>query len=111
MAAPARELSPVPAPSADVPVEGAAAAPPSRRRLFIGIAAAVLVVGGIVLYALEHGRESTDDAQIDADVVAVPARVGGMVTKVFFVENQRVKAGDPLAEFSTTNRSWRSSTE
>jgi len=100
MAAPARELSTVPASSADVPVEGAdaAAAPPSRRRLFIGVAAVLAVVGGIVLYALEHGRESTDDAQVDADVVAVPARVGGVVTKLYFVENQRVKAGEPLAE-------------
>jgi membrane fusion protein (multidrug efflux system) len=66
--------------------------------LFIGVAAVLAVVGAIVFYALEHGRESTDDAQVDADVVAVPARVGGMVTKVFFVENQRVKAGEPLAE-------------
>jgi membrane fusion protein (multidrug efflux system) len=100
MAATARDLSTVPASATGAPVAeaDAAPAPPSRRRLFIGVAAVLAVVGGIVFYALEHGRESTDDAQVDADVVAVPARVGGMVTKVFFVENQRVKAGEPLAE-------------
>jgi membrane fusion protein (multidrug efflux system) len=31
-------------------------------------------------------------------VVAVPARVAGLVTKVNFIENQRVKAGELLAE-------------
>ena len=32
------------------------------------------------------------------EVVAVPARLGGTITKILFVENQRVKAGDELAE-------------
>jgi membrane fusion protein, multidrug efflux system len=97
MAAPARELSTVPAAQPEV-ANAPAAAPPSRRNLILGIVAAVALVGGIVLYVLLHGRESTDDAQIDADVVAVPARVTGIVVKLHFTENQRVKAGEVLAE-------------
>ncbi len=38
-------------------------------------------------YALTAGRESTDDAQVDAEVVPVPARAAGIVTHINFVEN------------------------
>jgi membrane fusion protein (multidrug efflux system) len=58
-------------------------------------AAALGIVGWYVVHA---GLEDTDDAQIDADVVSVPARIQGLVLKVNFVENQRVKAGDVLVE-------------
>ena len=57
-----------------------------------------LVVGGTGYWWLHRGLESTDDAQLDADVVAVPARVGGTVMALHFVDNQRVKAGDLLIE-------------
>ena len=87
------------APQAEIPV--AVAAPvkkKSRRNLVIAIVVAIGAVIAGVFWVLRHGRESTDDAQIDADVVLVPARVGGMVKKVHFVENQRVTAGFVLAE-------------
>ncbi|WP_433926385.1 HlyD family secretion protein [Sorangium cellulosum] len=41
--------------------------------------------------------ESTDNAQVDGEVVAVPARAGGTIAQVLFTENQQVKAGDTLA--------------
>jgi membrane fusion protein (multidrug efflux system) len=63
--------------------------------VFVAIAA---VAGGGAYYVTHHGRESTDDAQVDAEVVLVPARVDGLVKTVNFVENQHVKAGDLLAE-------------
>jgi membrane fusion protein, multidrug efflux system len=71
---------------------------PSKRNKVIAVIAVVGAIAGGVFWILHHGRESTDDAQIDADVVLVPARVDGLVKKVNFVENQRVKAGDVLAE-------------
>jgi membrane fusion protein (multidrug efflux system) len=73
---------------------------PNRKRLR-------LIAGGVILvailaaagwYALHAGIQSTDDAQIEADVIAVPSRVGGVVTKVDFDENQMVTAGAVLAE-------------
>ncbi len=65
------------------------------------IALGVLAAAGVIIagyYAASSGRESTDDAQVEADVVSVPARVGGLVTKVNFSDNQPVKAGDVLVE-------------
>ena len=65
------------------------------------IAMGVLALGALGVvgwYATHAGLEDTDDAQLDADVVSVPARIGGLVEKVLFVENQRVKAGDVLVE-------------
>src|SRR6478735_3957517 len=72
--------------------------PRSKRRLILGLVAAAVIAGGGVWYVTHHGLENTDNAQIDGDVVSVPARVGGVVTKISFAENQRVKTGDLLAE-------------
>ncbi|HWZ88057.1 MAG TPA: HlyD family secretion protein [Polyangiaceae bacterium] len=72
--------------------------PRSKRSLILGLVAAAVVTGGSLWYVTHHGLENTDNAQIDGDVTSVPARVGGVVTKIAFTENQRVKAGDLLAE-------------
>lgn len=70
----------------------------SKKGLVLGMIAAVVIGAGGVWYVTHHGLENTDNAQVDADVVSVPARVGGVVTKILFTENQRVKTGDLLAE-------------
>lgn len=66
-----------------------------------------VVLGGVLLLAMAayflfawmtRGSESTDDAQIDADVVTVSGRVGGSVSKVHVAENQQVRKGDLLVE-------------
>src|SRR3954471_12391431 len=72
--------------------------PRSNRGLVLGVIAAVLLAGGGIWYVTHHGLENTDNAQIDGEVVSVPARAGGVVIKVAFIENQRVKSGDLLAE-------------
>lgn len=72
--------------------------PRSKRGLVLGLVAAVLLAGGGIWYVTHHGLENTDNAQIDGEVVSVPARAGGVVIKVAFIENQRVKSGDLLAE-------------
>ena len=67
----------------------------------IRMAAAVLVVAAIgvgVWLWLTAGRESTDDAQIDARVTQIAARVGGTVKKVAVNDNQLVEAGAMLVE-------------
>ncbi len=67
----------------------------------IRIIAAVLVVAAIglgVWFWLTAGRESTDDAQVDAPVTQIAARVGGTITKVAVSDNQRVEPDAVLVE-------------
>ncbi|MEI9938220.1 MAG: HlyD family secretion protein [Pseudomonadota bacterium] len=75
--------------------------PRSKRGLIIGLIAAAVIAGGGFWYLTHRGLENTDNAQIDGDVVSVPARVGGVVTKILFTDNQRVKTGDLLAELDS----------
>jgi membrane fusion protein (multidrug efflux system) len=44
------------------------------------------------------GRESTDDAQVDAGVTPIAPRVGGTVLRVLVTDNQPVEAGAVLVE-------------
>ena len=68
-----------------------------RVRLIIG--AVLLLVLGAGLWAWStSGRENTDDAQVDAHVTQMAARVGGTVTKVAVNDNQLVEAGTLLVQ-------------
>lgn len=68
-----------------------------RRLIVLGVIAA-LSIGGYLLYArLTRGSQSTDDAQVEADVVPLSARVGGLVAKVQVADNTLVKKGDVIA--------------
>jgi len=58
----------------------------------------VLIVVGAVWWFMTAGHESTDDAQIDARVTQIAARVGGTVTRVAVNDNQRVETGAVLIE-------------
>jgi membrane fusion protein (multidrug efflux system) len=82
------------------------AAPPARGRkpfVILGVIAlvALVAVGGYTF--MTHGRETTDDAQIAADMVPVAARVGGAVARVHIHENQTVKKGDVLVELDAAD--------
>jgi membrane fusion protein (multidrug efflux system) len=90
----------LPTPAADVDAK-----PARKRRPFVVLGViAVVAVGGVSLYAkLTGGRETTDDAQIAADIVPVSARVGGVVLRVNIGENQRVKRGEPLIELDAAD--------
>ncbi len=51
----------------------------------------------------ERRFEETDDAQVDGTISNVSPRVSGNVSVVRVLENQRVKAGDVLAEIDPTD--------
>jgi membrane fusion protein, multidrug efflux system len=90
------EVRPEPA---NQPAPEAAAAPPRKRRraLLAGAAATLLAVAGVGTHAwLTRGEVSTDDAQVEADVVALAPRVSGPVAEVLVAENAHVTAGQPL---------------
>jgi membrane fusion protein, multidrug efflux system len=83
---------------ADPEAQPSAALPVRPRRGLFGLIALIVLIGiGGYVY-VQRGVEKTDDAQIDADVLSVPARVAGSVRAVHFEENQRVEAGQLLAE-------------
>jgi len=68
-----------------------------RFRLLVGVI--IVAVGGVLLWLwMTAGRETTDDAQVDAPVTPVSARVGGTVLRVPVKDNQRVDAGEVLVE-------------
>ena len=69
----------------------------SRLRFIIPVVVVVILGVGVWLW-LTAGRESTDDAQTEAHVVQISARVGGTVTRVLVKDNQTVDAGATLVE-------------
>ena len=71
----------------------------AQPRVRIGIAVVLLAIVGVVVWLwVTAGHESTDDAQIDAHVTQIAARIGGTITKVLVDDNQQVDAGTVLVE-------------
>ena len=68
-----------------------------RIRILIAVAVVAALGVGAWFY-LTRNRESSDDAQIDAHVTPVAARVGGTVLSVPVADNQTVEAGTVLVE-------------
>ena len=68
-----------------------------RRRLPLLIVGAVLAVSaGTAAWYHASGQESTDNAQVEAHITPLAARVGGAILDVSVRDNQRVAAGDVL---------------
>ncbi len=70
----------------------------SRRRFIIIAAVILLVIIAGLFYWHSTYSEDTDDAQVDGDLYQVSSRVTGQVTKVYIDDNQRVEAGQAIAE-------------
>jgi membrane fusion protein (multidrug efflux system) len=68
-----------------------------RVRIFVAALLLAAIGGGIWAWAAA-GRESTDDAQVDAHITPIAARVGGTVIGVPVEANQEVEAGAVLVE-------------
>jgi membrane fusion protein (multidrug efflux system) len=83
----------------EAPTASEKTAPRGRKR-FLALGAVALVTLVVVVGYLVYGRgkETTDDAQLAADVVPVAARVPGQVLRVLVEDNQPVKKGDLLLE-------------
>jgi len=69
-----------------------------RNRFIIGIVAVVMIASAGAWYWSTRGRESTDDAQVEAHVTPVAARVGGAVQAAPVADNQTVDAGTVLVQ-------------
>ena len=70
-----------------------------QPRVLAGLTVLVLAIAGVAVWlAVTAGRETTDDAQVDAHVTQISSRVGGTVTKVAIEDNQPVEEGAILVE-------------
>jgi membrane fusion protein (multidrug efflux system) len=73
---------------------------PARRsgRRGLVIIPVVIIVAAVVfgMWLSNRGRVSTDDAQIEGNLVPISARVSGYVDSIQVMDNQRVAAGQVL---------------
>ena len=82
------------------PIVAEGPAKPKRRRAPLVFGGLLLVAGGVALYIYVSrlGKESTDDAQVEAHVANVAARISGQVKRVVVADNPEVKVNDVLVE-------------
>lgn len=78
-------------------------APPRKKKALRAYMVLGLLTGAVLAVYFVHGyltkdEVSTDDAQVEADVVPVSARVTGIVLKMKVSDHEQVKAGQVLAE-------------
>src|SRR5689334_20177786 len=70
-----------------------------RSKTFLIVLILLLIAGGafgISKYIYGQHHETTDDAQVEANINPVIPKISGYVTEVRAEENQRVKKGDTL---------------
>jgi membrane fusion protein (multidrug efflux system) len=84
------------------PVAPANRRPRWKRRLAMGVLAAVvlaaILIFGVPWIRLTLNTVSTDDAYVNGHVTFVAARVRGQIARVFVDDNNRVHKGDILAQ-------------
>ncbi len=85
---------------ADENNQAVAGAQKSKRNIYLELTVAVLLVAGllwIISLFVDFGRHiKTNNAQVDGDLVAVTARISGIIREVRFDAFEQVKAGDTL---------------
>src|ERR1700749_1814008 len=73
-----------------------------RARAVLLVAAAVIVIAAVIWglrwWIVGRFMQSTDDAYLHADSVTISPNVTGLVETVYVIDNQAVKAGDPLVK-------------
>ena len=70
----------------------------SRRKFIIIAVVILLVIIAGLFYWHSTYSEDTDDAQVDGNLYQVSSRVTGQITKVYIDDNQKVEAGQAIAE-------------
>jgi len=70
------------------------------KKIIFPVILGLVLVGALAFTAKEYfygqSHEETDNAQVDADISPVVARVSGYIKEIRFKDNQFVKAGDTL---------------
>jgi membrane fusion protein (multidrug efflux system) len=74
----------------------------NKVKIFAGIAGVLLTVG-VVYFILGANYESTDNAQLDADIVPIKSSVSGYIKSIHFKDNQFIKKGELLFTIDDTD--------
>lgn len=69
------------------------------RLIIIGVVAAIVLVTGIIYFMSGASYETSDNAQLDGDIVSLRSSVTATVVSIRFKDNQPVKKGDTLILF------------
>jgi len=74
-----------------------------RPFLIVGlvIVTGIVALAGYVMHT--SGRESTDDARVEGDVVTISVRVPGLIVAVPAEDNHRIRKGDLIAQVDDTD--------
>src|SRR5580698_10454264 len=81
----------------------------ASKRPFLVVGLVILTgIAAIVVYVMRtRGQESTDDAQVEGDIVTISVRVPGLVVAVPAEDNHRIKKGDRIAQIDDTDHAAR----
>jgi len=76
----------------------------SKKKLaIIGSILGVILIVGIIYFVRGANYESTDNAQLDADIVPIKSSVAGYIKTIHFEDNQAVKKGQLLITIDDTD--------
>jgi membrane fusion protein (multidrug efflux system) len=79
----------------------------ATKRAFLHRPLVILALAAIAILGIVYGclsmfhaftHETTDDAFIDAHIIAIAPKIAGRITAVHVTDNQQVKKGDPLVD-------------
>ncbi|HXC05415.1 MAG TPA: HlyD family secretion protein [Bacteroidia bacterium] len=71
------------------------------KLIVIGVLAMVAVVAGVMYIVNSSGFETSDNAQLDGDLVPIRSGITANITGIKFNDNQAVKKGDTLLVFDS----------
>jgi membrane fusion protein (multidrug efflux system) len=74
-----------------------------KRLIIVGVAVAIVLTIGIIYWVIGSHYESTDNAQLDANIVPVRASVAGYIKTIRFKDNEHVKKGQLLISIDETD--------
>jgi membrane fusion protein (multidrug efflux system) len=93
--------SPLPLVSSEASCDGKRAS--KRPFVVVGLVTLAGVVALVTYLMRTRSQESTDDAEVEGDVVTISVRVPGLVAGVPAEDNHRIKKGDLIAQIDDTD--------
>src|SRR5579872_5782326 len=70
-----------------------------RRLVIIGVVAVLIIVVGAIYFISGTSYETSDNAQVDGNIVPIRSGITAYVNAIRFTDNQVVKKGDTLIIF------------